>query len=339
MFSLRALFLSIAFASVCIGGFVFQTAVWASVVLTMALGLLIYGVAASYILPDKRSFFVPACAAGIIYALAAFCQPLGVRDGLITHRLLFDWWCVQHSDEMGQVFRSLNAEYPDRELAYSVLSKNVETIPMIPSISQLAVNVRSLEQIGHSTIAILLSVVTGVICSYVARKRLRGSGVGQSIGEPCRMPALVSTVPMRQGIGMDAEERVKQLQAELEALAATIEQVSSQARRVCRRNRMMCRELARRGSTRRRGFCWSSVGDRRVAEIDVVRFAAVFYCAKRQAPCTGGASGTLAETSQRAALDGRARFSIVAWSQSLRFQMRAPTILVTALPDASPRAP
>ncbi len=30
---------------------------------------------------------------------------------------------------------------------------------------------------------------------------------------------------------MDAEERVKQLRAELEALAATIEQVSSQARR------------------------------------------------------------------------------------------------------------
>ncbi len=75
------------------------------------------------------------------------------------------------------MFQRATGKPIEKELAYAVLSGNAETVTlclphtMMISVVRIQVPLRSLQQIGHSTIAIGLAVIAGLIGSYVARKR------------------------------------------------------------------------------------------------------------------------------------------------------------------------
>jgi len=168
MFSLRTMLLAVMVAAICAAGFVYRTPMWASIVVTMALGFLVFGLAAIYFLPEKRAFFVPACLAGIVYGAAAFCQPLGLQAGLTTNRLLFEAW---YSEEMHVEFTGLGLSIDDKDVAYTMLSNDSMMLPMIFEGAEFTNSFRFVQQVGHATIAIVLAVGAGLIGSYVERKR------------------------------------------------------------------------------------------------------------------------------------------------------------------------
>jgi hypothetical protein len=177
MFSLKSLLLAVLVAAVCVAALIKGSALWASVVFTMALILLMCGLAAIYLEPEKRSFCVPACIAGIVYGLAAFCQPLGFQTGLTTDYLFFELW---YTEEMKEHFFAQGVPVESNDYVYDMLSNDLLVEPLLFQGAKTTNSFRLLQRIGHSTIAIGVAVVAGLVGSYVARWRdlkARANGV------------------------------------------------------------------------------------------------------------------------------------------------------------------
>jgi hypothetical protein len=182
--------LAVVVAAVCIAGLIQRTSLWANAVATLAFALLAYGLVAIYMLPEKRSFYVPACIVGSLYLLVSLCVPLGLRGALVTDRLIFEWWngkdgvveMLSRFDPVIVADASVRSSKtnPDAvvadDAAYAIL-QDAESIQVyIPELWAKAADFQSLEKVVHSAIAIALGVSVGMICSYVARKRAGDHG-------------------------------------------------------------------------------------------------------------------------------------------------------------------
>ncbi len=102
VFSLKSLLLSVLVAAVFIVAFLNSSFVWASIVVTLTLLLLMAAVVSSYLLPQTRPMLVCAAIVGISYGAAAFVSPLGLWDSLVSSILLYDVWYEVNQEELNQ---------------------------------------------------------------------------------------------------------------------------------------------------------------------------------------------------------------------------------------------
>ncbi len=168
MFSLKTMLLAVVVAAIIAAACVYRTPAWAGVVVAMALGLLIYGLSAIYLAPSKRSFFVPACIAGAVYGLAAFCQLLGFQEGLPTNRLLFELW---YTEDVQSQLKNQGNPIEFKDSAYTFLSNDFFMLPLVYEGPAVTNTFRVLQQIGHAAFAIGVAVIAGLVGSYVTRRR------------------------------------------------------------------------------------------------------------------------------------------------------------------------
>ncbi len=174
MFSLKSLLISVFVAAVYIAGFLYASAIWASVIVTVTLGLLAGALVAIYLVPERRSFLVPAVLVGVLYGLAAFVQPLGLHDSLITTRMFFELWYAdkgEAADSLLNNFATAGTEF-DKANVYTLISSEVLMMGgFIPA--EVMGNFWPLQRIGHCSVAIVVAVVAGLVGSYVGRRTAR----------------------------------------------------------------------------------------------------------------------------------------------------------------------
>jgi hypothetical protein len=93
MFSLRSLFILVAFAALACAALLNRTELWGSVIIAVTLTLAVGMTIAVWISPSSRLFYAPF--AGVIwgYFFVLFFDPLkGLEKNLITSKLIFEVW-------------------------------------------------------------------------------------------------------------------------------------------------------------------------------------------------------------------------------------------------------
>jgi hypothetical protein len=172
MFSLRAMLLAVVIAAVFVAAFVYSSEVSAGVSVTLALALLVCGFVAIYLFPERRAFLVPAVIVGVTYGSAAFIQPLGLNRSLVTTRLLFEWWYAASDADLPQAFTSAGVTVMDKDTIYASLMD----FGYYEGTSDVINDYDILQRIGHSSVAVVLAVIAGLVGSYVVRRRMHNAG-------------------------------------------------------------------------------------------------------------------------------------------------------------------
>jgi hypothetical protein len=175
MFSLKSLLLAVLVAAVFVVAFLNSSPIWASVIVTLTILVLIGLLIAVYLVPAQRPFLVCASIMGALYLGLALCRPLGVSELLVTTRLMFNWWLIGNESEVDKYLIETGFQTGERQIAYKMLTKDF----YLPSDASIAFG--AFQAIGHCAVALILAVIAGLVGSYVARQRAsRGASHVQS---------------------------------------------------------------------------------------------------------------------------------------------------------------
>ena len=170
MFSLKSLLLATAVAAVFIVAFLNRSPIWASVIVTLTVLSLIAAAVSIYLFPAKLPFVVCAVIAGVGYGGIALIRPLGLWHSLTTSHLLFEWWLKLARDEYAVLLAAAGGPiYNEAALYWSLAGELPEAANVLSN--KAITSFRSLQQIGHCAIALILAVIAGLVGSYVARRR------------------------------------------------------------------------------------------------------------------------------------------------------------------------
>jgi hypothetical protein len=168
MFSLKSLLTSVLVAAVFIVAFLNSSPMWASVIVTLTVLLLVAASVSSYLFPDKRPFLACALITGLIYGGAAFVRPLGLQDSLITTQVFYERWYS------GRDFPARTEPDFDKPSLFLLISLPFKDTYVPKYVYE---GFWESQRIGHCATALTLAVIAGLAGSYVARKRqvvLRG---------------------------------------------------------------------------------------------------------------------------------------------------------------------
>ena len=161
MFSLRALFVAIAYVAMACSALKFRTPLWGSVICTMTIAIGIGAAIVAWQSPASRRVYGPLALVIGIYLLIVFC-PLfqDMERQLITSHLIFQWW-PQLSEPMGY-----SAEYWE-EFFYMVPRNKYENRASWGGLVGLIGFYNSV----HSVAAVVFGTVAGLLTAWACHDR------------------------------------------------------------------------------------------------------------------------------------------------------------------------
>jgi hypothetical protein len=164
MFSLRSLFLIVAVAGLGAAAFVYPTGLWASVIVTVTLGVFVFALLRIYSHPERRMLWVPTAVIGWFCVALWLWQPVAIREYLPTTRIVFALWESQFGSVSADPFGNAGNEL------FFISALNFTVVQTDPKVIAL----RVMWTVSHCLFALVIAFGGGAIYSWsVTRNRGR----------------------------------------------------------------------------------------------------------------------------------------------------------------------
>jgi hypothetical protein len=170
-FSIQGLFALIAVAAVFMGALTYRTPLWASIVVTVTLGVFTVPTCRLLLNRSPRAFTLGFCLTGWLYLAVVFIPFLSeVHRSLLTTRCLgYVWESLKVGERSAGFIEIGGVRFQDLD---GQLAVEAAIAPFQPIHGDYYSELRSYFYVGECLSAIVLATLTGVVASYGARRPL-----------------------------------------------------------------------------------------------------------------------------------------------------------------------
>jgi hypothetical protein len=166
MYSLRSLLLIVGVAALGSAALIYRTSFWACLIVSLTLGIFLFGSLRIYSDPPKRPFWIPCLLVGLPYLAIALVGVLEIDKHLITSRFIFQIWYAGADPELAAKWGAAYLQGPsdfEETFYYFVLPSGAMTWD-IGLVEQSVVHeFRRVYAVAQSLIALGLGALVGAV--------------------------------------------------------------------------------------------------------------------------------------------------------------------------------